>query len=238
MFQLAAQCYLQIGAKYDAASVYVKAAHCCKKMNAPEECIKYLAFAVDLYGDEGKFSMAAKYQKEIAELYESLGDLDKAIVAYEAAADFFEGEGSSGSAQTCLLKVAHTCAMLGNYDKAAELFERVAGESVDNDLLKWSVKDYLLKAGICKLCTGDIVAMKKALENYCNLSAEFNTTHEYTLLIKLVEALENHDSSAFATASEEYNDISKLDKWKTDLLLKVKNTIEGDSREDSGDQIL
>jgi alpha-soluble NSF attachment protein len=191
--------------------------------------------AIDLYCDEGKFSMAAKYQKEVAELYESLGDLDKAISAYELAAEYFESEGSNGSAHACLLKVAHASALLGNYTKAADIFEKIAQESIDNDLLKWSVKDYLFKAGICKLCTGDLVAVKKALEGYVVLSAEFGTTREFDLLQKLVQAVEDQDQSAFATASQEFNEISKLDQWKTGLLLKVKESIGGESGEGSED---
>ena len=47
------------------------------------------------YTEEGRFSIAAKYQKEIAEHYESENDLENALEAYEAAADFYEGEGST-----------------------------------------------------------------------------------------------------------------------------------------------
>jgi len=233
----AADCYLHIDSKYDAATVYVKAAHCCKKALTTEDCIKFLVAAVELYGDEGRFSMAAKYQKEIAELWESLGDNEKAILAYETAADYFEGEGSSGSAHSCLLKVAHTCALMGNYNRSFEIFEKVAEESVDNDLLKWSVKEYLLKAGICRLCNGDIVDCKRTFEKYVNLSADFGTTKEFELLNGLLEAVENHDPGAFATASKRFHEISPLDNWKQTLLLKVKESIGGESGDES-DELL
>ena len=32
--------------------------------------------------------------------------------------------------------------------------------------MRWSVKEYLLKAGICNLATGDMVGVKAALERY------------------------------------------------------------------------
>jgi len=238
-FHLAANNYLQFESKYDAASVYVKASHCLKKMSLTEDVIKALSNAVELFTDEGRFSIAAKHQKEIAELYESIGDLEKAVTAYEIAAEYFEGEGSMSSGHSCLLKMAPTCALLENYTKSAEIFERVAAESVDNDLLKWSVKEYLLKAGICLLCAGDIVACKKALDKYCTLSVEFNSTREYQLLSALVAAVENYNVKDFATASQEYNSIIKLDQWKTSLLLKVRKSIAGDG-ENSGesDEIL
>jgi alpha-soluble NSF attachment protein len=40
------------------------------------------------------------------------------------------------------------------YDVAIEKFEQVAAASVDDNLLKWSLKEYFLKAGLCHLCTG------------------------------------------------------------------------------------
>jgi hypothetical protein len=51
------------------------------------------------------------------------------------------------------LKVADLAALKGDYYKAIENFERVARSSVNNHLMKWSVKDYFLKAGMCHLAT-------------------------------------------------------------------------------------
>lgn len=54
----------------------------------------------------------------------------------------------------CLLKVAHFAAQLEQYQVAIDNFERVATESVDNQLTKWSIKEYFLKAGLCSMCIG------------------------------------------------------------------------------------
>jgi alpha-soluble NSF attachment protein len=54
----------------------------------------------------------------------------------------------------CLLKVAHFAAQLEEYDVAIDSFERVATDSMDNQLTKWSIKEYFLKAGLCSLCIG------------------------------------------------------------------------------------
>jgi alpha-soluble NSF attachment protein len=43
----------------------------------------------------------------------------------------------------------------------------------------------------------------------------------------LVDTVEGFDSEGFATACFEYDRISKLDPWKTSLLVKVKRSIEG-----------
>ncbi len=57
-------------------------------------------------------------------------------------------------ANKCLLKVAQLAAELEMYPIAIEKYEQVASTAVDDPLLKWSMKDYLLKAGLCHLCTG------------------------------------------------------------------------------------
>jgi hypothetical protein len=51
------------------------------------------------------------------------------------------------------LKVADLAATEADYYKAIEHYEKVAKSSVSNNLMKWSVKDYFLKAGMCHLAT-------------------------------------------------------------------------------------
>lgn len=50
------------------------------------------------------------------------------------------------------LQVAQFSAELGQYGEAIGIYEDVAKRCVDNNLLKYSAKGYLLNAGICHLC--------------------------------------------------------------------------------------
>ena len=50
------------------------------------------------------------------------------------------------------LQVAQFTAELGQYPEAIGIYEDVARRCVDNNLLKYSAKGYLLNAGICHLC--------------------------------------------------------------------------------------
>ncbi len=50
-------------------------------------------------------------------------------------------------------QVAQFAAELERYGEAIELYEGIARQSVDNNLLKYSAKGYLLNAGICQLCS-------------------------------------------------------------------------------------
>lgn len=52
------------------------------------------------------------------------------------------------------LKEADLAALAEMYPKAIEKYEGVARSSAGNSLMKWSMKDYFLKAGICHMATG------------------------------------------------------------------------------------
>ena len=54
-------------------------------------------------------------------------------------------------ANKLFLKVADLAALEEDYYKAIQNYEKVAKSSVSNNLMKWSVKDYFLKSGICLL---------------------------------------------------------------------------------------
>lgn len=73
-------------------------------------------------------------------------------------------------------------AQLERYDKAIELYEQIASQSIDNNLLKWSVKDYFLRAGLCHLAKGDVVAAERAVEKYMDMDATFSSQRECKFL--------------------------------------------------------
>ena len=92
--------------------------------------------------------------------------------------------------------------------------------------MKWSVKDYFLKAGICHLATFDLVAVTRALGSYKEMDQTFGGTRECQLLDDLMEAVEQGDQEVFAEKLFRFDQLSKLDKWKTTVLLRVKEGIE------------
>lgn len=218
------ECHLKLSSKHEAATSYISAATCYKKSNftSAVQCMKQ---AIEFYTDEGRFSIAAKHQKELAEMYEGESDFEGAIAAYQQSADYYDGEGSSSSASQCLLKVALFSAQVGNYDKAIEIYEQVASSSIDNNLLKWSVKEYFLRAGLCHLAKGDIVAATRALERYTEMDATFSSQRECKFLQDILAAVSNNDVEAFTNAVVEFDSISKFDSWKTSILLKIKKSL-------------
>eukprot|EP01091_Cochliopodium_minus_P017185 TRINITY_DN6664_c0_g2_i1.p1 TRINITY_DN6664_c0_g2~~TRINITY_DN6664_c0_g2_i1.p1 ORF type:complete len:302 (-),score=95.25 TRINITY_DN6664_c0_g2_i1:118-972(-) len=217
-------CYFALKSGHEAATALVEASKCYQKIN-PQESIKMLLHAIDYYLEDGKFSIAARHQKAVAEMYENEGDIQNATEHYEKAGELYDGENSVSSSNACKLKVAEYSAQLNNFAKAIEIYEKVAIASLDNNLLKWSAKDYFLRAGICHLCLDDIVSAKRALQKYKDIDINFGSQRECTLLENIMDAYEKYDVDAFTNAVREYDSISKLDSWKTNLLLKIKTNM-------------
>ena len=55
------------------------------------------------------------------------------------------------------------------------------------------------------------------------------------VLQELVEAKETGDTEKFTNAIQEYDSMTRLDAWKTNLLLKAKKRIEVHDEEDEED---
>ncbi|XVF57889.1 hypothetical protein PTKIN_Ptkin07bG0018800 [Pterospermum kingtungense] len=226
-----ANCHLKLESKHEAAQAYVDAAHCYKKTST-KEAISCLEQAVNMFCDIGRLSMAARYYKEIAELYESEQNIEQAMAYFEKAADFFENEEVSTSANQCKQKVAQFAAQIEQYQKAIEIYEEIAKQSLANNLLKYGVKGHLLNAGICQLCKGDVVAITNALERYEEMDPTFSGTREYRLLADIASAIDEEDVTKFTDVIKEFDSMTPLDSWKTTLLLRVKEKLKAKEMEE------
>lgn len=70
-----------------------------------------------------------------------------------------------------------------------------------------------------------MVATSRALEQYRTLDPQFSSTREYALINDLKEAVEAGEEEQFSDKLFQYDQMSPLDKWKTTLLVRVKNAI-------------
>ena len=70
-------------------------------------------------------------------------DFENAMVHYQRAADMYSGENQVSNYNTCALKVAQYAAEhKKDYAKAMEIYEKIGGDCVDNNLLKYSARKY------------------------------------------------------------------------------------------------
>ena len=195
-FEKAARCHMKMQSPFDAGSSYTDAAQCYKKSN-PNQAVLIFKEVVSIHIDMGKFNMAAKIQKEIGELYEAEAETEKAIEAYQTSADYHLAEENNSHANQMLLKVAQLAAQAQDYKRAVEIYERVAITSLESNLLKFSAKDYLLRAGLCRLATGELGAVVNALDRYEGMDPTFAQAREGVLLRDVTAAYEANDEDAF-----------------------------------------
>lgn len=78
---------------------------------------------------------------------------------------------------------------------------------------------------MCHLANGDAIGASQAYTRFDNLDYTFSDSREGKFASQLIETVEQFDAEGFATACFEYDRISKLDPWKTSMLVKVKRGI-------------
>merc|ERR1712113_334954 len=166
----------------------------------------------------------------VAELYET-EKLDHQNVKdyYKRAAEMFELDDHGKSNFTkCNLKVAEYAAKTGDLEEAIRIFETEGEKALQNSLLQYGAKDHFLRAGILHLCGGDSVTINLAVEKYRSLDPRFAGSREGDLLAGLAEAFENQDADAFVDKLADFDQVSRLDPWKTEFCLKVKELLSKD----------
>jgi alpha-soluble NSF attachment protein len=160
--------------------------------------------------------------QDMGDIFEEQGELADAITMFSKAADLYSGEEVTSTSNNCKLKVAQLSAQTEDYATAIQLFTEVALSSLDSNLLKYSVKGYLLCAGLAVLCSADSVGVANAIDKFIDMDATFEDTREHKLLSELSEAMESGDVDNFTSVVQEFDSMSRLDTWKTTLLLRAK----------------
>jgi alpha-soluble NSF attachment protein len=229
---------------YELTLCYGPIGSCFKKSSAID-AVQAFQSAVSLLTDAGRLTQAAKLCKECAELYENeevedgaKSSVVLAIEAYEQASELFEMEDSKSAASTCQAKVAELCsAALEPPDliRAAQIYDGLGRKCLESNLLKFNAKGYFLQSILCHLANGDAIGAEQALSKYEGVDYTFSESREGKFSRQLVECVEGFDAEAFATACFEYDRISKLDPWKTSMLVRVKRSIQDDAGEDGDD---
>ncbi|RZC76280.1 hypothetical protein C5167_000358 [Papaver somniferum] len=187
-----------------AAAVYIKLAGCHLKLDSRHD-------AASAY-----VASANAYKKNVSKR----GD-----IMLGAGTDLFQSEEVNTAANQCKLKVAEFAAQQEQYPKAIGIYEDMARQSLNNKLLNYNVKGYLLNAGLCQLRKDDIVALTNALEKYQDLDPTFTGTRECKLLTDLAAATDEEDVGKFTDAVKEYESMTRLDAWKTTILSRANEAL-------------
>jgi len=137
-YKRAAENFSQAGdCKTEVVNATVESATCYKKGGDIVRAIKLFEKAIEHYNDNGRLGMSARYQKEIAEMYEADNNHPLAIEKYKQAAQLFNHDNKHSNANQCLQKAATFLSESGNgaqMTEAAEIFEGIARESLTSRL--------------------------------------------------------------------------------------------------------
>ncbi|KAI6153627.1 soluble NSF attachment protein [Pisolithus tinctorius] len=212
----------------EAANAWWNAAKAYKKGH-PDLAVQALGQTVTHLTSSGRFRQAADREKEIAQIYQhELSDLRRACDSLERAADWYAQEDATATANACFKDAADLHAELEKYPAAIQRYEQVADQSLTSALTKYSVKDYWLKACLCALAMKDSITAKRNIQKYMAQDPTFASTRECKFVNAIIDAIQADDQQAFTGCVVEYDQVTKLDNWKTSILLKIKRTIESE----------
>lgn len=196
-YERAAACLSHESSHSDVVNAFVEASMAYKKASAGD-ALRCLEAALALEMEDGHLASAARLEKATAELCEAENNWDGAITHYQHSADILKGENQPSAASASLIKVAHISGLnKEDHNRAADIYEQLAFASLDNNLTHWSARDYYQRAGICRMCMGDIAVARRAMEGYIEQDATFGATRECKLLNDILAAWEQHDVEAF-----------------------------------------
>lgn len=211
---------------YSYMNTLINAANCFKKINSVK-AIKILNRIVDINNEDGRFAASAKYYQEMGEIYETCENPIGAMEAYQHAVDLLNAAHKIPGKNDCLIKIATIASVNGDFYKAAGIFESIAQECLNHRLLSYSARGYILQCCLCYLAMGDSVATKNKLECFINVDSTFSSSRECDFLDKLLFAFDNNlGNDYFSNICINYDRITPLDSWKTNILLKVKTHID------------
>jgi len=225
-FSKEAECREKCNETNDAANAWWNAAKAYKR-GYPDLAVQALSQTVTHLTQAGRFRQAADREKEIAQIYlQEQNNLRRACESFERAGEWYAQEDAIATANTCFKDAADLHADLEEYQIAVARYDQVASHSLNSALTKYSVKDYWLKALLCVLASSDYVSARRNLERYGQADNTFPSTREAKFVTALLEALEQGDEEAFTGVVFEYDQVTKLDNWKTSILLKIKRGIQ------------
>ncbi|QPG74528.1 hypothetical protein FOA43_001858 [Brettanomyces nanus] len=227
-FEKAADCQKQANSPDEAANTLVEA-YKAYKTEVPIEAAQCLERAVEMFVKRGQFRRSATFKSDLGELYENeLHDVKKAIQSYDDASEWYKGDSANALANKCALKAADLYCddSIKNFSKAAQVYESIAKESLNNNLAKWSLKEYFLKAILCRLAdSNDYASANACLNRFLQWDPSFETTRECEFATKLIEVVKNGDADGIANASKIYDKFSRLDGMKVRILNQIKSNV-------------
>lgn len=213
-----AECQVGLKSDYEAANCYRSAA---ESYGATYTAINTYDKAIEKYIDSCNIIMAARCYHKQADLCCDMYCSPMAVERYQKAADIYLTENNPFHAIKCYTASARISAVIYFYDKAVNMFESVL-KLLDNSSMGITIREIILSLCLCHLCRGDSVSCSKTME----LDPYFDISREGKLVKRLLETYQRKDVTEFAQCVYDYDQLSKLDQWSIQLLLRIRRSME------------
>jgi len=204
-----------LGQSWAAAQHYAKAAKSFKMSEDDAKYALYMNLAVELWTEEGRFSMAAKALKDLGEEFENDQQFAESAASFHKAAEYYDHADSPSTAASCRAKAANCLAYSGKLVEASAAFAELAAASLKRDLGKYKYDEFAVKSAICHLANEDTVGARKVARSMTgptSQSARYSET-----IIALADAMDQGDVDDFEAARGELRSILEP-LWQTLVL--------------------
>lgn len=114
---------------------------------------------------------------------------------------------------------------MSKFDLAKTLYEEIADMCIDNNLLKFSVSKFIFLSILCEIANKRDDC-KNIIDEYGNKYPIITNSREFTLLTKLVDAIDNCDLTQFSNFLHDYDSISKLSDTHIKILTCIREKME------------
>lgn len=229
LYVLCAELCEKYTTSFEACNFYVNAGNAYKRFDL-NEAVNVFLIGAEIHQQKNNFSTAAKLYKEIGVCYEKLMKQTEAIKMWKKASDCYNTADASTNSNQCLLRVADLYTENEEYKKAAELYEKISKNSLDSTTGIWTIKDHLNKALLCHfvslLKSNSINLLEQKMEEYKDLCPRLEDSHEYKLIHNVLQTYLNDDIDQFNDTVFKYNEIYKLDDFKTKMLYNIKVSLQ------------
>jgi alpha-soluble NSF attachment protein len=198
----------------------MNAANCYRK-NQPEKALKMMIEASKIFSHMGKFTQAAKVEKDLGELFEKEEKYIDAFKHYKIAAEFYENENQKATANGFFIKCADMLAFLKKYGDATDYYEKSARQALEEKVTSYGAKEIFFKAFLCRLANcksydeNKVEELKDFLKDYFGDDPKFEGSPEGDLCEGILDSIVKDDVKEFQKHLRGYHSIKKLDEWKS-----------------------
>jgi alpha-soluble NSF attachment protein len=227
-YSRAADCQLHVNALTDAAQSATDSGKMfAKSPDSAQKAIEAFRLAVRVYRENSKPTQAARLLVDSAKLFQESGDLDSAIEAYQDAAQLYDDENQPLQAVNQIVIIADIKASQQKWLEAARAYRDVAERRMRDRLTQMAAGEFFTKAALCQMAADDAVGAENMVREFITTNPGWERSREHAMLVDVLKAIDERNPEAFATAVAEYDQIKRLDRWMTDVLLVVKGLLEG-----------